>query len=120
MVYNAAMSTSYRVFMLLLLAVALAASGCSRGKRFDPPRGVKPQTVPMEITAYSDDKKSTNWKRNWRLQTVIASGPDKGKRKKVGITASGTKATEGTIAADTAYYPFGTIMHVPGYGYGRV
>ena len=114
------MSTPYRLALLLLLATAVATTGCSRGKRFDPPRGTKAQSVPMEITAYSDDKKSTNWKRNWRLQTVVASGPDKGKRKKVGITASGTKAEEGTIAADTAYYPFGTIMHVPGYGYGRV
>ncbi|MFO7760942.1 MAG: 3D domain-containing protein [Thermodesulfobacteriota bacterium] len=26
----------------------------------------------------------------------------------------------GTIAADTCYYPFGTLMHVPGYGWGRV
>lgn len=27
---------------------------------------------------------------------------------------------DGTIAADTRYYPFGTRMHVPGYGWGRV
>lgn len=27
---------------------------------------------------------------------------------------------EGTIAADTRYYPFGTRMYVPGYGWGRV
>lgn len=29
-------------------------------------------------------------------------------------------ADEGTIAADTRYYPFGTKMYVPGYGWGRV
>jgi hypothetical protein len=29
-------------------------------------------------------------------------------------------AHDGTIAADTRYYPFGTRMYVPGYGYGRV
>eukprot|EP00898_Chlorokybus_atmophyticus_P009126 jgi/Chlat1/9214/Chrsp98S08476 len=28
--------------------------------------------------------------------------------------------TVGTIAADTTYYPFGTRMHVPGWGWGRV
>jgi hypothetical protein len=28
--------------------------------------------------------------------------------------------SDGTIAADTAYYPFGTRMYVPGYGWGRV
>jgi hypothetical protein len=27
---------------------------------------------------------------------------------------------QGTIAADTKYYPFGTRMHVPGYGWGIV
>ena len=44
----------------------------------------------------------------------------KGKSKKVGITASGTKAKSGTIAADTRFYPFGTVMNIPGYGTGRV
>jgi 3D (Asp-Asp-Asp) domain-containing protein len=29
-------------------------------------------------------------------------------------------AHDGTIAADTRYYPFGTRMHIPGYGYGIV
>jgi len=27
---------------------------------------------------------------------------------------------DGTIAADTGYYPFGTRMHIPGYGWGVV
>ncbi len=27
---------------------------------------------------------------------------------------------DGTIAADTAYYPFGTRMFVPGWGWGMV
>ena len=38
----------------------------------------------------------------------------------MGITASGRRARVGTIAADTRRYPFGTVMYVPGYGYGRV
>jgi hypothetical protein len=29
-------------------------------------------------------------------------------------------ARDGTLAADTAYYPFGTRMYVPGYGWGVV
>jgi 3D (Asp-Asp-Asp) domain-containing protein len=29
-------------------------------------------------------------------------------------------AKHGTIAADTSLYPFGTLMFVPGYGYGVV
>ena len=36
------------------------------------------------------------------------------------MTASGTRAHLGTLAADTSYYPFGTIIEIPGYGYGRV
>jgi 3D (Asp-Asp-Asp) domain-containing protein len=36
------------------------------------------------------------------------------------MTASGTMARRGTIAADTSIYPMGTIMYVEGYGYGRV
>jgi 3D (Asp-Asp-Asp) domain-containing protein len=27
---------------------------------------------------------------------------------------------DGTVAADTAYYPFGTRLYIPGYGYGVV
>lgn len=36
------------------------------------------------------------------------------------MTASGTKAKKGTVAADTRFYRFGTVMDVPGYGMGRV
>lgn len=51
---------------------------------------------------------------------MVASGPNKGKPKKVGMTASGVKAKKGTIAADPKRFPFGTVMYIPGYGYGRV
>ena len=30
------------------------------------------------------------------------------------------RAGRGTLAADTSVLPFGTIVEVPGYGYGRV
>ena len=36
------------------------------------------------------------------------------------MTASGAMAEKGTIAADTRFYPFGTVMDIPGYGMGRV
>jgi 3D (Asp-Asp-Asp) domain-containing protein len=51
---------------------------------------------------------------------VYSYGPAKGKPKQVGVTASGTRARPGTIAADTSVFPFGTILYVEGYGYGRV
>ena len=38
----------------------------------------------------------------------------------MGQTASGKQVKHGTIAADTTIYPFGTVIYVPGYGYGVV
>jgi 3D (Asp-Asp-Asp) domain-containing protein len=80
------------------------------------------QPKQMIVTAYSSDKHSTNWKRGkvlfWRK--YVAHGPNKGERKKVGVTSSGSKAKKGTIAADIRYYPYGTKMIVPGYGEGVV
>lgn len=108
-----------RVAAVCLLGLwALAVSGCATGPR--PPDGTVAVKRSMEVTGYCKCGKCCNWKRNWRFQPVIASGPSKGKKKDVGVTASGTKAKIGTIAADTTRYPFGTVMYIPGYGYGRV
>jgi 3D (Asp-Asp-Asp) domain-containing protein len=89
------------------------------------PRRIKGErvTVPMLVTAYCSCKKCCGWKRtiwNCCLFPVYSSGPYKGKRKKVGITADGTKAKKGVIAADISKYPYGTEMYVPGYGWGVV
>lgn len=101
----------------LLVACAITLSGCARIR---PPRHAPSFDRVMETTGYCSCGKCCNWKRNWLFRPVIASGPSKGQRKKVGYTASGVKAKPGTIAADTSRYPFGTIMYVEGYGYGRV
>lgn len=94
-----------------LIATALYSTGCASYEKRT-----------MMVTAYSSDQKSTNWRRGriffWRA--YVASGPNKGKRKIVGITASGAKAKYGTVAADTRYYPYGTVMKIPGYGKGVV
>jgi len=74
----------------------------------------------LETTGYCPCGKCCNWRRNWYGRPVIASGPMRGKPKRVGWTASGTRAHHGTIAADTSVFPYGTIMYVPGYGFGRV
>ena len=74
----------------------------------------------MEITAYDSGQKSCNWKYDSKGNPVIASGKEAGKPKIVGLTASGKMAAPGTIAADTRYYPFGTVMNIPGYGVGVV
>jgi 3D (Asp-Asp-Asp) domain-containing protein len=108
------------VYLLLVLAVSVVLlDGCAT-----IPHDKNRQMVrKMLVTAYDNSQKSTGWKRKYGcflMPPVYAYGPNEGKRKKVGITSDGTKAEKGTIAADTGRYPFGTKMHVPGYGWGMV
>jgi 3D (Asp-Asp-Asp) domain-containing protein len=104
-----------RILALALPLLLLVACG-----RVEPPRGVRPVTVKMTTTGYCKCQRCCGWHRTWYGKPVFSSGPNKGKAKKVGITASGERARVGTIAADRSRYPFGTIMYVEGYGYGRV
>lgn len=100
-----------RAILSLGILTLLLSVGCAR---YDARK--------MIVTAYSSDPISTNWHRGkflfWRA--YVASGPNKGKRKRVGVTSSGARARKGTIAADTQYYPYGTVMQIPGYGKGVV
>ncbi|MBN2164125.1 MAG: 3D domain-containing protein [Pontiellaceae bacterium] len=105
--------------LILPLSALFFLSGCVTNKTYHLPKR-PPEVVNMETTGYCRCGKCCGWKRNWKFQPVVAYGPNKGKPKKVGITAAGTVADWGTIAADTRYYPFGTIMYIPGYGWGRV
>ena len=101
------------------LAGLIGLQGCYSLKTM----GLEKEIVVMEATAYCACKKCCGWKRKYGFflfPAVYASGPSKGQRKAVGITADGSKAKVGTIAADTRHYPFGTIMRVPGYGWGEV
>ena len=99
------------------LTVAVLLCGCS-GIR--PPRGVDPVERTLATTGYCKCGRCCGWRRTWYGKPVYTYGPVRGRRKAVGVTASGTRARVGTVAADTRRYPFGTIMYVPGYGYGRV
>ena len=103
--------------LLMVFAVALLAGGCV-GVR--PPKNTVPIERTLRVTGYCKCGECCGWRRTWYGRPVYTSGPNKGKRKVIGQTASGTQAQPGTIAADTRHYPFGTIMYVPGYGYGRV
>ena len=115
----------HHLFTFLVLSLPLIVStstGCAT-RSIDPPRGVRPKTVVMEVTGYDSGPKSCGWEYSGFLGLggpVYAYGPNKGKPKKVGITANGAKAQMGTLAADTAHYPFGTVMYIKGYGYGIV
>ena len=74
----------------------------------------------LQVTAYCACGECCGWERNWKGQKVYAYGSQKGEKKIIGLTADGTKARKGTVAADTDLYPMGTIMYVEGYGYGVV
>ena len=100
---------------VLFLITGFMLAGCaSRG------RGERVEYLTLEATGYCKCGECCGWKRNLLLQPVYAYGPMEGERKKVGETASGTKAKPGTIAADTSVFPFGTRMRIPGYGDGVV
>jgi len=115
----------HRSFFAVMAGLALPAmmwlSGCL-SERICPPQGRVPVLMPLEVTGYCNCGLCCNWSRGWLGlgQAVIASGPNQGRPKAVGITASGTRAAHGTVAADTSVLPLGTIVYVPGYGYGRV
>lgn len=109
---------------LLLLLILAGGTGCFvrdvRWTPVRPPRHAAGRTYTLETTGYCPCGNCCGWERNWLLRPVSSSGPNKGKSKTVGLTASGVRAKKGTIAADTSIFPFGTVMYVPGYGYGRV
>ena len=107
--------------LLAVLAVGLGVAGCATAA-IRPTRGrfQAPRQVRMNVTGYCNCRECCSWHYNWYGRPTYASGPARGRRKVVGRTASGTRARLGTVAADPARYPMGTIVHVPGYGYGRV
>ena len=105
------------LFVLPVVLLLALTSGC---RTIRPPADVKPIERAMLATAYCSCSSCCEWKRDWLLRPVAATGPNAGKPKVVGRTASGVPARNGTIAADGALYPFGTVMYIPGYGYGRV
>ena len=102
---------------LLIVWCLVFAGGCYRIR---PPRKTAAIERVMVVTGYCKCGECCSWHRNWYGMPIVSRGPDKGKRKLVGVTAGGSRASVGTIAADTSVYPFGTVMYVEGYGYGRV
>lgn len=110
----------FTIFLLLtIIPLTMFVEGC-RTLSVRPNPELTSQLVIMEVTGYDSGPRSCGWERDWMGRPVYSSGPNKGKPKAIGITASGSRAKHGTIAADTKYYPFGTVMYIPGYGYGVV
>jgi 3D (Asp-Asp-Asp) domain-containing protein len=103
--------------LLILAFLLVLAAGCiTRQASERRPDDLKR----LVATGYCKCGTCCSWHRNWLMRPVYSSGLNKGKRKQVGITASGTRARPGTVAADPTRYPFGTVLYVEGYGYGRV
>lgn len=81
------------------------------------------EKVYMETTGYCNCEKCCGYYRScWTCWMVpyVKNGPNKGKKKKIGITSDGSVAKKGTIAADITLYPYGTKIYIPGYGWGEV
>ena len=112
-----------KMFILTLAILAtLILGGCSMfylGQ--DQTKGlIHGRLTWIETTAYCPCGVCCNWKLDRYGRPVIASGRSRGKPKAVGIAANGTRAHPGTLAADTRYYPMGSVIYIPGYGYGVV
>ena len=104
--------------LLLGLYATILLCGCASIR---PPASARPPVYrTLTTTGYCPCGLCCGWHRNWLCRPVYSSGPLRGQPKAVGITASGTKAHKGTVAADPERYPFGTVMYVDGYGYARV
>ena len=106
--------SAWRLPLLIAASAAICLQiGCARIR---PPQRSPDQVLEMNVTAYCNCGKCCGWKRNWRGVPIETAT---GRRKQIGVTASGSRTRPGTVAAPPAY-PFGTIVHVEGWGYGRV
>ena len=76
----------------------------------------------LETTGYCNCERCCSWTWSWHGfgNPVFTSGRLKGRRKEVGVTASGGQARLGTVAADTSVLPIGTLVFIPEFGWGRV
>ena len=71
-------------------------------------------------TGYCNCGECCGWTRGEDGVAVYSYGEMKGRPKEIGRTSGGTIAKHGTIAADPAVFPHGTVIRVPGYGEGVV
>lgn len=104
----------------LALLLLLFIGGCAIFFSRPPDSDIRGRYVSFVTTAYCPCGKCCDWVYDAHRRPVHSKGRQKGKPKTVGLTASGVMAHPGTIAADTRYYPMGTLLYVPGYGYGTV
>lgn len=109
-------------FIAAIVISVMIVSRVSRERNRPLPPSLKADPSLILVTGYCDCEKCCSWKRSWFGfgRPVYAYGRMKGKPKKPGITATGTRTHHGTIAADPKVFAFGTRLEVPGYGTGMV
>lgn len=85
-------------------------------------RTKRPFVREMETTGYCNCAQCCSWELSWHGfgYPVFTTGRLKGRRKEIGVTASGGQARVGTVAADTSRLPLGTLVFIPDFGWGRV
>jgi 3D (Asp-Asp-Asp) domain-containing protein len=104
-----------RIFFRAALC-ASAAALCASCGRSDRQKAEETGEELWEVTAYCNCEKCCDWEKDAAGRPVWSKGPQKGKPKAVGVTASGRTARKGTVAADTRVLPLGTRLWVEGYG----
>jgi 3D (Asp-Asp-Asp) domain-containing protein len=111
------------IILSLAVFATLVLGGCSAFFLDEGVSGdgtIRGRLVRIETTAYCPCGLCCSWMLDRHGRPVISKGWNRGKPKAIGITASGKRARPGTLAADTRYYPMGTVFYIPGYGYGVV
>ena len=121
---------SFAALGVLALLAVVCVRGCLRGREssadapapeaFPPP--AEDEKGDVLVTGYCNCGDCCGWRFSWLGfgQPVYTYGPLKGQRKEIGVTARGTQAHHGTVAADPKVYPFGARLLIPGYGTGVV
>lgn len=113
-------SKRWKIILLAMICIWFVAEGRFCFPRLiRPPAGVQPIEVRMQTTSYCHCRRCCSYK--WFLLFPYQkSGRFSFRMKHVGKTSSGAMVRPGTLAADTTIYPYGTVMYIPGYGYGIV
>jgi len=116
------LSLPARIVIAAVLTALVAIPTCRRIRRPKKPAPKQEDDRLILVTGYCDCGICCGWTRRWfgLGAPVYNYGKMKGKRKRVGITASGTRTRHGTLAADPKLFAFGTRLSIPGYGTGTV
>ena len=131
------MKSPLNILSLALVAAALTVLPACKAAPKDAPA---PEPAPA--VAQAPAEKSYSWfakkghRRGDKIEAAAPAAPADALQRVVvtgycscpqccgpnanGLTASGTKAQLGTMAADPSIFPFGTQLNVPGYGDGVV